>query len=196
MQFANDELNPPLLLIAMPQVIDPFFHRSVVLLLEHGADGSVGLIVNRPTELTLERLLADLGLLWGGEGNEPAWFGGPVHPQVGTLLFGGTGEPGGDDEQLVEVGEGLRLTQDARVIGRVAATAPEEFRLLVGSAGWSPGQLEQELGRNDWLIAPFAREIVFERDPDAAWTRALASIGVRPEALPSTITGEDDGGTN
>ena len=81
------DLQPPILLLAMPQVRDPFFHQSVVLLLHHQDEGSLGFIVNRPTGVKISEILEDLDMSWLGEASAPAFFGGPVEPQIGTLLF-------------------------------------------------------------------------------------------------------------
>ncbi|HEY0787259.1 MAG TPA: YqgE/AlgH family protein, partial [Thermoanaerobaculia bacterium] len=86
-----DTLETPLFLIAMKQVVDPFFHRSVVLLLEHDDEGSLGLIVNRPTDVPMVQLLGGLGVGWGGAPDAASWFGGPVQPGVGTILYAGRG---------------------------------------------------------------------------------------------------------
>ncbi|MFN2442056.1 MAG: YqgE/AlgH family protein [Thermoanaerobaculia bacterium] len=186
-----DTLEPPLFLIAMPQVGDPFFHRSLVLLLEHGEDGSFGLIVNRPTEILMQDLVDGLGVQWDGDPAALGWFGGPVQPGVGTMVWGH--EELLEEENLasVEFAPGMRLSRDVGVLQRMAAAAPLRFRLFVGYAGWGSGQLEEELERNDWLLAPFDGELLFADDPEGSWKRALASIGVRPEALPTMTAPED-----
>ncbi|MGA7616746.1 MAG: YqgE/AlgH family protein [Thermoanaerobaculia bacterium] len=194
MDDVTDRLEPPFFLVAMPQVLDPFFNRSVVLMLEHQEDGSLGIIVNRPIELTLERLFTELASPWGGDAETLALFGGPVQPQVGTALFVPDGPIASADSISVVAG-GVMLCHDVDVITRLGADPPENFRLTLGYAGWSPGQLETEMNRNDWLIAPFDPKIVFAEDPAESWTLALASIGVRPESLPSWTRGEDDEGS-
>ncbi|HVR44688.1 MAG TPA: YqgE/AlgH family protein [Thermoanaerobaculia bacterium] len=189
----TETVETPLLLVAMPQVTDPFFHRSVVLLLEHDGEGSFGLILNRPTELTLAELLSGLGVEWGGAPAATSWLGGPVQPNIGTLLWGGAAPPGGG-EGVLEFAPGVKITRDVRVLSRVAAEPPERFRLLLGCAGWGAGQLEQEIARNDWLIAPFDADGAFDAPAGEMWERALRSIGVRPESLPSwTMPSEGDG---
>ncbi len=187
----TDTLDTPLFLIAMRQVVDPFFHRSVVLLLEHGEDGSFGLIVNRPTDVPMVQLLGGLGVSWGGPLDAATWFGGPVQPGVGTILYAGGAEEGG--EAAPEFAAGLHISRDIRALTRLASKPPAEFRLLLGYAGWGAGQLQQEIERNDWLIAPFDRSNLFARDSAQMWTRALESIGVRPESLPTwAMTGDDE----
>jgi putative transcriptional regulator len=189
-----ETLATPLFLVAMPQVQDPFFHRSVILLLEHSVEGSFGLVVNRITELPLAAILSELEIEWKGPGDSFAFFGGPVHPNVGTALFS---EPpfALDPEQMIEVGQGVVLSQDIRVLRQIGATPPQQFRLILGSAGWTAGQLEAELSRNDWLIAPFEGDVIFAWSEREMWERVLDSIGIRPESLP-TWTGGDRGQAN
>lgn len=189
-------LRTPALLIALPQVIDPFFHKSVVLLIHHTDEGSVGLIVNRPTELSMEDVLADMEIPWGGESEAPSWFGGPVQPQVGTILYAPPQDNGGGPavEGATPVTAGIALTQHVGDLGRLAPSPPPRFRLLLGYAGWGEGQLLEEILRNDWLIAPVDPELVFSESPDEAWAGALRSVGVDPSALPSWTTPGADGG--
>ncbi|HEU5162509.1 MAG TPA: YqgE/AlgH family protein [Thermoanaerobaculia bacterium] len=189
----TDTLETPVFLIAMRQVVDPFFHRSVVLLLEHDEGGSFGLIVNRPTDVSMSQLLSGLGVPWGGDAEAQSWFGGPVQPGVGTVLYAGA-EPHEDGEDTAhEIAAGLCISRDIRVLTRLASAPPPEFRLFLGYAGWGAGQLAQEIERSDWLTAPFDRATLFRSDPTEMWTRALASIGIRPESLPTwAMPGEDE----
>lgn len=186
------DLVAPVLLLAMPQVVDPFFRKSVVLLVAHEPEGSLGFVVNRATELTVAEILRDLELPWGGDSAALAGFGGPVQPQIGTVLF--APEP---DEELPpldgasEVAPGLRLTQHRAELAALADRPPRRFRLLLGYAGWGAGQLVDEILRNDWLTAPVTPELVFGADLEAIWRDALRSVGVDPESLPSWTVPDD-----
>lgn len=191
-------LEPPLLLLAMPQVMDPFFHKSVVLLIHHEDDGSVGFIVNRPTGVSVAEVLEGLDIEWTGDAELLAYFGGPVEPQLGTVLFAA------DDADLPAPGEaattsrvlpGMALTQHIGDLAGLASTPPPDLRLVLGYAGWGDGQLEQELLRNDWMIAPASVRLLFDGDPATLWARAFASIGVDTDALPAWTprTGDEDG---
>ncbi|HEV2847015.1 MAG TPA: YqgE/AlgH family protein, partial [Thermoanaerobaculia bacterium] len=82
--MAGSDLTAPILLMAMPQVLDPYFHRSVVLLLHHEAEGSFGFIVNRPTGIKVSEILKGMDIGWQGRDEAVAFFGGPVQPQLGT----------------------------------------------------------------------------------------------------------------
>jgi len=173
----------PTLLLAMPQMVDPNFARSVVLLCEHGSEGAIGFVVNRPTDLRAAAAVVldppvsrDNGLVF--------WSGGPVEPERGFLLLGES--PGAVDSQCVS--EGLYLTASVEVLRRLLECDPEEVarkrcRLLLGYAGWGPGQLDRELTASAWLTAPAEAGLVFGTAPEAMWERAIRSLGVDPLAL-------------
>ena len=173
----------PTLLLAMPQMVDPNFARSVVLLCEHGSEGAIGFVVNRPTDLRAAAAVVldppvsrDNGLLF--------WSGGPVEPERGFLLLGES--PGAVDSQCVS--EGLYLTASVEVLRRLLECDPQEVarqrcRLLLGYAGWGPGQLDRELTASAWLTAPAEAGLVFDTAPEAMWERAIRSLGVDPLAL-------------
>lgn len=185
----KDDLAAPTLLLAMPQVLDPFFVRSVVLLMAHGEDGSLGLVINRPADLKVNDVLHDLEIEWRGDPDTPAFVGGPVRPQIGTVLFRGSDaaeslvHPGDTATELVP---GLSLTQHLGDLQALAQKPPGGgLRLLLGYAGWSPGQLLEEVLRNDWLTAPLDLDLIFHRRPESVWEEALRSVGVDPNSLPS-----------
>jgi putative transcriptional regulator len=194
-------LHPPILLIAMPQVLDPFFHRSVVLLVHHDdEEGSVGFIVNRSTGIRVGEILSGMEIRWGGDEETVAYFGGPVQPQMGTVLY--TPAPPGDGETAAEETEedaatevipGVALTQHVGDLERLANAPPARLRLFLGYAGWGSGQLIEEILRNDWLTAPVSADLLFAADPSETWARALRSVGVDPASLPSwTPTGDEE----
>jgi putative transcriptional regulator len=188
-------LSTPVLLLAMPQVLDPFFHRSVVLLIRHEDEGSIGFIVNRPTGIKVHEILKGMEVDWQGRDDAVAYFGGPVQPNLGTVLFGpgqqasltpAAGEGGsGGVEAASEVLAGVSLTQHVGDLSRLAEAPPERFRLFLGYAGWGAGQLIEEILRNDWLTAPARGDLIFAPDPDRLWSAALESVGVNPATLPS-----------
>jgi putative transcriptional regulator len=185
------ELSPPILLVAMPQVLDPFFHRSVVLLLHHEEEGSFGFIINRATGIKVHEILQGMDVGWEGGSEIVAYFGGPVQPQLGTVLFSPEAVAG---DAATEVIPGLALTQHIGDLAALAETPPDHFRLLLGYAGWGAGQLMEEILRNDWLTAPAQADLVFASDPDQVWGETLRSVGVDPAALPSwTAPGTGDG---
>lgn len=186
-------LSTPVLLMAMPQVMDPYFQKSVVLLIHHEDSGSLGFVVNRPTELKVSGILEGLNVGWRGEDDAVAFLGGPVQRQLGTVLFDAGAMVDDQAGGATEVAPGIALTQHVSDLSRLAASPPKRFRLLLGYAGWGEGQLMDELLRNDWLTAPVRSDLVFSSDPDLVWDAALRSVGVDPAALPSwTVAGADD----
>lgn len=189
---APDHLEAPLLLVAMPQVLDPFFHRSVVLLIHHDDEGSLGFIVNRQTTIPILEILEGMEIAWGGDQEALAGFGGPVQPQVGTVLFAtGDGQP-----HAAQVCPGISLTQHVADLAALAQTPPDELRLLLGYSGWSAGQLVAELLRNDWVAAPVSEQLIFADDPERIWELALESVGIDPDSLPSWSPQAGDGSAN
>lgn len=198
----SSDLTSPVLLLAMPQVLDPFFHRTVVLLIHHDEEGSFGFIVNRPTSIRVSEILKGMEVTWNGDEEAHAYFGGPVQPQLGTVLFApkdrpaegaaagplaqdSAGEEGEGPEAASEVLPGVSITQHIGDLAQLAADPPEGFRLFLGYAGWGAGQLVEEILRNDWLTAPVKSELIFSPDPEQVWQQALHSVGVDPAALPS-----------
>jgi putative transcriptional regulator len=189
MPVSDSDLTTPVLLMAMPQVLDPFFHRSVVLLLHHEAEGSLGFIVNRPTGIKVSEILKGMDVQWGGRDETVAYFGGPVQPNLGTVLFAPVLPDGDDQDTATQIVPGVALTQHIGDLSRLAEEPTDRFRLLLGYAGWGEGQLMNEILRNDWLTAPVDGELIFAPDPDQLWAAALRSVGIDPDALPSWIPG-------
>ncbi|MEA2694330.1 MAG: putative transcriptional regulator [Acidobacteriota bacterium] len=184
----HSDLSPPVLLLAMPQVLDPFFHRSVILLIHHEDEGSFGFILNRPTGIKVGEILKGMEVGWEGPEESVAYFGGPVRPQLGTVLFAPSPGAEGEDSSS-EVVPGLALTQHIGDLAQLAEAPPEQFRLFLGYAGWGEGQLVEEILRNDWLTAPVKSALIFASDPATVWEDALRSVGVEPAALPSWTAG-------
>ncbi len=172
-----NQLTAPCLLIAAPTLDDGFFAQSVVLLLEHGADGTGGIVLNRPAPLDLNTLLQAAGLGKGGHDTRPVWIGGPVTPHAGLVLY--RDEGGERYEHDIEVVPGLRLSASMGLLREVAeGQGPQHFGLFLGRAGWGPGQLEKEMAEGSWLTAEPDLDLLFARDADQVWNRALAGIGI------------------
>jgi putative transcriptional regulator len=192
MAVAGSDLSTPVLLLAMPQVLDPSFHRSVVLLLHHEDEGSFGFIVNRPTGIKVTDILKGMDIGWQGHEEAVAYLGGPVQQNLGTVLFAPVAPNGDPDDTATEVVPGIALTQHIGDLSRLAEAPPDRFRLLLGYAGWGEGQLLEEILRNDWLTAPVSGDLIFAPDPEQVWEDALRSVGIDPAVLPAWIPG---GGT-
>ena len=193
-------LKAPVLLLAMPQVLDPFFQRSVVLLIHHDEEGSFGFIVNRPMDIRVTDILHRMEIDWQGDPGEVVHFGGPVQTELGSILFTPTEVTNGDGaepEGAAEVLPGLAITQHVGDLAKLAATPPKAFRMFLGYAGWGSSQLIDEILRNDWLTAPVSPELVFGAEGAASWEDALRSVGIDPGSLPAwTSPGGGDTSTN
>jgi putative transcriptional regulator len=171
------------LLIAMPNLADPNFHRSVVLLGVHSpGEGAFGLIVNRLLNLDFEEVLEQLDQRSSLDVLPPILFGGPVEPEHGFVLFERGNEKPEEhalfsDDRITVSGntETLRALISGSISGR--------FNLILGYSGWYPGQLEREIEENSWLVAPLDHRILFDTDIDNRWHEALASIGIDPGNL-------------
>jgi putative transcriptional regulator len=172
----------PAFLIAMPQLRDPNFERTVVLLVHHDENGTIGVVLNRQTDMDAPQLCADLEIEWCGGADETVDWGGPVRPNTGWVLFdGGTAVAGSDD--VTPVGQGIYFAGSLEVLRRLADDPPAHVRLLLGYAGWGPGQLEAELTEGAWLVAPLARDVVFGANREGMWERVLRDLGVEPATL-------------
>ena len=181
---AGNDLETPTLLIAMPQVLDPFFHHSLILLVHHDDEGSFGFIVNRTTGIRVAEILAGMEIDWQGDPDALAYFGGPVQPQLGSVIFRSSIETS-ELEAVSPVAEQVDVTQHVGDLEKLAGSPPEGLRLFLGYAGWGAGQLMNEIQRDDWLVAPVRTELLFSDDPDGSWESALAGVGIDPSSLPS-----------
>lgn len=177
----------PGLLVAMPQLIDPNFHRAVILLIHHDSHGTFGLILNRSTEITAPVLCQTLEIEWSGDPNWAIGWGGPVRPETGWLLFDPAGAPTeASDEGVQQIEEGLSLAGSLDTLRRVASDPPQKTRMLLGYAGWGPGQLEAELAEGAWITAPISQNVVFDVAARDMWEHVVRGLGIEPASLVST----------
>lgn len=170
------------LLIAMPQMQDHRFVRSVILLCAHNEEGAMGLVVNKLIESpTLPELLKQLGIpTTGMSGRMHVHFGGPVETGKGFVLHSADYI---EDGTLV-VGNNLALTTTLDILRAIGSGGgPRRSLLALGYAGWGPGQLDQEMQANGWLHAAADEGIVFDDDLSDKWQRALGKLGIDPLAL-------------
>lgn len=177
----------PALLVAMPQLLDPNFRRSVVLVIHHDASGSFGLVLSRESEIDAAQLCASVGITWHG-GGQPVGWGGPVQPNSGWVLVGDGAEPGSQDDlhDATHLGDGLHFAGSLTTLRHVADDPPDELRLFLGYAGWGAGQLEEELAQGAWLVAPVSRRLVFQVAPEDLWAGALRELEIDPTTLVPT----------
>lgn len=170
----------------MPQLQDPNFRRAVVLIIEHGDEGTFGLVLNREVELAAGDLCESLGLEWGGDPSMDLHWGGPVQANTGWVLFGDDVMLDLDDQEITHVTPGVSFAGSLRVLQTIATAPPDDVRLFLGYAGWGPGQLEDEMAQGAWLLAPCSAEVVFGETADSMWDRVLRGLGVNPATLIST----------
>jgi putative transcriptional regulator len=172
------------LLIAMPQMSDPFFSRSVVYLCAHSEKvGAIGLIINRTIDsLTIDELYAQFKIESVMHSNQPqpVHFGGPVAPGRAFVLHSADYR---EDETLL-IGDEFAMTTTLDILRATSkGGGPHQFLLAVGYAGWEPGQLESEIQANGWLLVDADTGLVFSADNDSKWPRALGKLGVSAENL-------------
>ena len=170
----------PSLLLSMPQLIDPNFHKSVVLLCEHAPEGAFGLVVNRPSDISAAAAVR-LEPPLTNPNDLPLLIGGPVEPQRGWILT--TRAP--DDVEHRGVGAGLYLSASPVLLRRVltARPLPKRTHVLAGYAGWGSGQLEQEMRQNVWLVGEADPGLLFGDDHEHKWSAALARLGISADHL-------------
>lgn len=146
------------LLVASPRLLDPNFYRTVVLIVEHDDDGTLGLILNRPTDAPVKEHLPD----WEGHSTEPevVFIGGPVQPDVGVGLAATDKEGSLSGAQLIDIAAGPE-DRDSGV------------RVFAGYAGWGPNQLHDEIGEGGWLVVDAEPTDIFNANPEALWSEVL-----------------------
>lgn len=149
-------------LIADPRLTDPNFRESVVLLTYHGADGSMGVIINRPTAQPLFDLLPDLNRKI--DASDTLFIGGPVSRSQILMLLQAEQPP----REMERVFENIYFSPDARRLAGLIEEA-KQFRAYAGYAGWGSGQLEAEIDRGDWRILPADPAMLFRNDPETVW---------------------------
>lgn len=173
-------------LIAMPSMLDPIFGGTVVYLCEHNAEGALGIIVNKATDMMLDVLLERIELAPGsaahmlGLERSPVMFGGPVQVERGFVLHA----PHGNWASTMKVSDEVGLTTSKDVLEAVAAgRGPERMLVTLGCAGWGAGQLEEELGRNGWLTVPAEPWVVFDTPVEERFFAAMRLLGIDPIML-------------
>jgi putative transcriptional regulator len=163
-------------LLAMPGLTGTYFGNSVTYICEHNEDGAMGIMVNRPTDVSLVELLSQLGIRTGSTPVEVSIMeGGPVQADRGFILHT-------DDqhfESSLDLQNGLMLTTAREVLEAIAAACgPRDYLVALGYAGWQGGQLEAELLENAWLTCPADQEVLFHTPYAERVTKAAAALGI------------------
>ena len=165
------------LLIAMPGMSDPNFNETVTFICKHDDEGAIGIVINRPSDMSLgevcEQLSLDVNL--GDDAGQPIMNGGPVHPDRGFVLhqsdteFDSTFDPAAD----------VKVTVSQDILHSIArGEGPKPALVALGYAGWASGQLESEIAANAWLSVPAEPRVLFETPIEQRWHAAAALIGI------------------
>ena len=164
-------------LIAMPSLEDLYFSRALVYICEHNENGALGIIVNRPIDMTLAGLFEKIDIKLDAENlnNLPVYFGGPVQLDRGFVLH----RPVGQWQSTLTVNGEVGLTSSRDVLTSVgSAGLPSEIIVTLGYSGWDAGQLEAELAQNSWLTVPAKNSILFDLPPEERLPAALQKLGI------------------
>ncbi|NYT66618.1 YqgE/AlgH family protein [Alcaligenaceae bacterium] len=170
-------------LIAMPGMVSGVLANTLIYVCEHNEQGALGLVVNRPTDITvgdlLQRIDLDLSLEIGAVQHAPVFFGGPVQTDRGFVLHA----PEGGYTSSVQLG-GLALTTSRDVLQDVSqGQGPVKILVTLGYAGWDAGQLESEMAQNAWLNVAANNTILFDTPSEERYSAALAQLGIDPMML-------------
>ena len=163
-------------LIAMPSLDDEHFEQTVTFLCEHSEQGALGLVINRPYDLSVASMLSHMNVPCERDlDQDPVFWGGPVQPERGFVLH----SVGTTWESTVQVSESLAITSSRDILEAIGlGSGPEEYLITLGYAGWDAGQLEEELLHNAWLNTPVDRQILFSTAPPERWEASLKLLGV------------------
>ncbi|MGV6887651.1 YqgE/AlgH family protein [Rhodophyticola sp. SM2404] len=183
------------LLIAMPSMGDPRFAASVIYILAHNEDGTMGLVVNKPlSEVSFSDILGQLNISCANPVDDMGiFYGGPVEPGRGFVLHSGEYRrlQGAADRDKgggsIEVNEQFSMTSTVDVLEDIAlGTGPKQALVMLGYSGWGAGQLEAELAQNAWLTCDATPELVFGTAQEVKWQAAVESFGIDPRMLSAT----------
>ncbi len=169
----------PGFIVAVPHLMDPNFHHSVVLLFEQNEQGALGVVINHESPLLLQDLCEDHDIPFTGDPEKRVRKGGPVQPEQGLVLYGDEHE----DPEGRQVLEGLHVSASKGTLGRLCSLTDGRFQCYSGYAGWGPGQLEKEIGEGAWIIVPVDAGMVLDSPPGEVWDTCLRANGIDPAAL-------------
>ncbi len=176
-----DEFVAPSLIVAMPQLVDPNFYRSVVLLIEKNEEGAFGVVINKTGDSKVSELCSGMNVTWGGDDEAFALAGGPVGTEKGFLLHGAVADDVSVNSR--EIAPGIRIASDMDTFRVLCQRPPSDFRVLLGYAGWAPGQLDHEMLAGAWLTADVSPDIVFRTPIESMWHTVLRALGIDPTML-------------
>jgi putative transcriptional regulator len=175
-QTSGEEGIQPGLLVASPQMADPFFARTVVLLCRHEEGGAMGMVINRSADLELSSVLEDLDVDLAVDSDRMVLWGGPVEPARGTLVLRTALSEGTED--TIEITGDIHISGSLEVLTHLAGLKDDDWILTLGYAGWGPGQLDREIEEGSWIVLPMDPAAIFDLPLDDRYDRCIASLGV------------------
>jgi putative transcriptional regulator len=164
-------------LIAMPQLADPNFFHTVTYICEHNSDGAMGIVINRPMEISLDEVFQhmEIPIETDKVAEVPVYLGGPVQPERGFVLA----SPISDWDSMLVVNDNVAIASSRDILTDIAANkGPQNYLVALGYAGWGAGQLEHEIAENAWLSGPASPEIIFTTPSEQRWESAAALLGI------------------
>lgn len=176
----------PGFLVASPTLLDPNFKQAVVLLTAHRPEGSLGFIINRGAPMDFEHVVTELGIAEESDDvpDVPVLTGGPVAPESGWVVFDPRSSDWDDEENVLKVTDALHISTSRELLDSIAHVENlERHILLLGYAGWGPGQLDVEIKQGAWIHVDLDESIVFDTPMPDRWEAALASLGIDPMML-------------
>lgn len=173
------ELAAPALLIAVPQLGDPNFSRGVVFVLEHNDEGTMGLLINRTTDLQIDDFCKSQNMEFKGDGSGFVFQGGPVQTDRAFILHA-SAHQGPETESVMGT---IRLSYSLESLKLLADKPPRRFRVFLGYAGWGPEQLAGEITSGAWLVGSASENLLFDTPVEQIWERALRDMGIDPVQL-------------
>lgn len=171
-------------LIAMPSLNDGFFNQAVTYICEHDETGSFGIIINQQTDITLKQVAEEMKINTDSDYNEnqSVFIGGPVDQGRGFILH----RPPGEWQSSLKVNENIALTTSKDILQAIVNNqGPADSIVALGYAGWSSGQLENEMANNTWLSCPADEQIIFNTPIEERWQAAAKLIGIDLSLLSS-----------
>ena len=166
--------------MAAPSLRCPFFNHTLVLLVDHGREGSFGFVLNKPAQVQLASVLSELDLSSELAPKVPVMLGGPVSPQTGWVVFERE-SLSTQLEEILDVDAGVSVTASVKMLEAFAeGHGPDRALLLLGYAGWGPGQLEDEMREGSWFPMDVDPRLLFDVAPAKRWNAALAQLNIEP----------------
>jgi putative transcriptional regulator len=173
----NTPLGKGIFLVATPNLRDPNFRQTVILLCEHGKEGALGVVVNRPTKINITEVLPQIPILEGQK--HMVFSGGPVQRNHLLILYQTPEEP----ENTHHVFDGVYLGGNMATLEEIVKNpfSLDNFRTFMGYSGWAPGQLENEMESGSWLTLPADSSYMFDRNHTRIWANILQALGTQYE---------------